>query len=246
MMLLRPPRWGKSLFLDMLKCYLDIKEADRFDMIFGGTEIFALKNQLRCRNRFYVMRFDFSIAVEGGDLAVIEHRLNERIQLAVNSFRRRYNLNYDERLGDSALNNVVNAIQYVQEILEGEVFVLIDEYDRFANKIMFENPDQYNKVVLVRSVDLLSSPIRSFFETIKTMTNIRSFTVGISPIALADASGANFVYDISEYVGDIVGLTDTDVHSALTSIFGNNVKEISSLMSLSRLSYDRFRFRLPS
>ena len=100
---------------------------------------------------------------------------------------------------DSSLNNMVNAIQYVQEVLEGEVFVLIDEYDRFANKIMFENPDQYNKVVVVRSVDLLSSPIRSFFETIKTMTNIRSFTVGISPIALADASGANFVYDISEY-----------------------------------------------
>jgi hypothetical protein len=241
-MFLRPPRWGKSLFLDMLKCYLDFKDADNFDMLFEGTEIYAMKKQLKCRNRYYVMRFDFSIAVEGGDWAVIEHRMSERIQLAVNSFCRRYGLSFNERPGDSALNNVASAIQYVQEALDGEVFVLIDEYDRFANKIMFENPDFYNKVVTGRSGDPVSSPMRSFFETIKMMTNIRSFTVGISPIALADASGANFVSDISAYVGDVVGLTDADVHSALTSIFGDKFTEIDSLMKLIKKFYDGFHF----
>jgi hypothetical protein len=241
-MFLRPPRWGKSLFLDMLKCYLDVMDADKFEMLFEGTEIYTMKKQLRCKNRYYVMRFDFSIAIEGGDLALIEHRLSERIQLAVNSFCRRYGLNHTERHGDSALTNVVGAIQYVQEALEGEVFILIDEYDRFANKIMFENPDLYNKVVSGRSGDPISSPIRSFFETIKTMTGIRSFTVGISPIALADASGANFISDISAYVGDVVGLAEADVRSALTSIFGDNVTEIDSLMKLVKRFYDGFHF----
>ena len=241
-MLLRPPRWGKSLFLDMLKCYLDIKEAARFDMMFGGTEIYAMKDALRCRNRYYVMRFDFSIAVEDGDFTVMKQRLTERIQLAVNSFRRRYSLNYDERFGDSALNNVVSAIQYVQEALGGEVFVLVDEYDRFASKIMFENTHLYSQVVTGKSGDPLSSPIRSFFETIKMMTNIRSFTVGISPIALADASGANFIADISAYAGDVVGFTDADVRSALTSIFGDKCKEIDSLMKLIQRFYNGYRF----
>ena len=108
------------------------------------------------RNRYYVMRFDFSIAVEDGDFTVMKQRLTERIQLAVNSFRRRYSLNYDERFGDSALNNVVSAIQYVQEALGGEVFVLIDEYDRFASKIMFENTHLYSQVVTGKSGDPLS------------------------------------------------------------------------------------------
>jgi hypothetical protein len=243
-MFLRPPRWGKSLFLDMLNCYLDFKEADNFDMLFQGTEIYAMKNQLQCKNQYYVMRFDFSVSVDVGDSAAIEQRLSRRIQLAVNSFRRRYGLKYEERLEDSALDNVVSAIQYVQETLEGKVFILIDEYDRFANKIMFEKPDLYNKVVAGQSGDPLSSPIRSFFETIKMMTKIRSFTVGISPIALADASGAIFILDISAFVGDVVGLNDSDVRSALSSIFGDNFNEIDCLMSLIKRFYNGFHFRI--
>ena len=140
-----------------------------------------MKNQLRCRNRYYVMQFDFSIAVEGRDPPVIEHSMNRQIQQAVNYFLRRYKLNYDEHIEDSVLNNVVNAIHYVEQALEGEVFVLIDEYDRFANKIMFEDPDMYDKIVAGRSGKRFSSPISSFFETIKMLTNIRSFTIGISP-----------------------------------------------------------------
>jgi hypothetical protein len=245
-MFVRPPRWGKSLFLDMLKCYLDINEADSFEMLFRGTEIYAMKDELECKNRYYVMRFDLGIAVEGGDFAMMQHRLSQRIQVSVDSFRRRYRLDYKERPSseDDALNNVVRAIQYVQETLNGDVFVLIDEYDTFANKIMFGNPDMYNKVMTGQSGDTWSSPVRSFFETIKMITSIRSVTVGISPIALAgDAgSGGNFIYDISNYVGDVVGFTESDVRSALILIFGDTFNKIESLMTLIKRFYDGFHF----
>ncbi len=240
MMILRPPRWGKSLFLDMLKCYLDRNEADRFDMLFSDTEIYEMKDRLMCKNLYYVMKFDFSIEVDS-NLEVIKHRLSERIQLAVESFRGRYDLKYTEEIGASALNNVARAIQHVQVALKGEVFVLVDEYDRFANKIMFENPDMYSKVITGKSGDPISSPIRSFFETLKMIVGVRSCTFGISPIALADASGANFITDISNDVGDVVGLTDADIHFALVSIFGQN-SVLDSLMKLMKQFYNGFHF----
>jgi hypothetical protein len=36
---LRPRRFGKSLFCSMLQYYYDLKEADRFDELFGNTWI---------------------------------------------------------------------------------------------------------------------------------------------------------------------------------------------------------------
>mmetsp|Transcript_14703 Transcript_14703/g.31421 ORF Transcript_14703/g.31421 Transcript_14703/m.31421 type:complete len:433 (-) Transcript_14703:664-1962(-) len=74
------------------------------------------------------------------------------------------------------------------------------------------------------------------------MTDIRSFTVGINPIALADASGANFICDISAYVGDVVGLTDDDIHSALKSIFGKNFNGIDSIRKLVKHFYNGYHF----
>ena len=50
-LLVRPPRWGKSLFLDMLHCYLDINQKDQFDELFGGTKIYRRKDELEHRNR---------------------------------------------------------------------------------------------------------------------------------------------------------------------------------------------------
>ncbi len=54
----------------------------------------------------------------------------------------------------------------MQEVLKGNVFVLIDEYDRFTNKIMFEKPDVHSKVLTGQFGDPFSSPTRSFFETL--------------------------------------------------------------------------------
>ena len=71
---------------------------------------------------------------------------------------------------------------------------------------------------------------------------MRSFTVGISPIALADSSGANFICDISDCVGDVVGLSEADVRSALASILGDRPKAIDSLMCLIQQYYNGFHF----
>ena len=56
--LLRPRRFGKSTFVQMLKCFYDISYADRYEELFSGTDIY--NEHLESHNTFHVLNFDFS------------------------------------------------------------------------------------------------------------------------------------------------------------------------------------------
>ena len=56
--LLRPRRFGKSTFIQMLKCFYDISYKDRYDKIFSGKKIYAVN--LADHNTYHVINFDFS------------------------------------------------------------------------------------------------------------------------------------------------------------------------------------------
>ncbi len=60
---IRPRRFGKSLFLSMMKAYYDILPKDRFEELFGG--LWIGKNSSDQRIRFQVIYFDFSKAGGG-------------------------------------------------------------------------------------------------------------------------------------------------------------------------------------
>src|SRR5271156_3276595 len=57
-MFLRPRRWGKSTFLNMLSAYYDVKTKDSFKEIFGQLNIG--KAPTKSRNSHLVLLFDFS------------------------------------------------------------------------------------------------------------------------------------------------------------------------------------------
>ena len=56
--LLRPRRFGKSTFVQMLKCYYDISYKDRYEELFSGTKIY--NENLGSHNSYHVINFDFS------------------------------------------------------------------------------------------------------------------------------------------------------------------------------------------
>ena len=62
--LLRPRRFGKSTFVQMLKCFYDISYKDRYAEIFSETNIY--KKKLTSHNTYHVIDFDFS-GVSGDD-----------------------------------------------------------------------------------------------------------------------------------------------------------------------------------
>ena len=57
--LIRPRRFGKSLWVSVLEYYYDRTLADRFEALFAGTDIG--NNPTPKRSRYVVLRFDFSV-----------------------------------------------------------------------------------------------------------------------------------------------------------------------------------------
>jgi hypothetical protein len=240
---LRPPRWGKSLFVDMLHKYLDINEQKNFARLFRGSDIYKRKKELQHKNKYHVMKFDFSVDVTDKDVMSIKKEFDQKVLNAVERFCKRYGLAWRDLTTPSTLGTmerVVNTIVDTKE--DARVFLLIDEYDRFANKLMFENPEAYDKVVAGTSGEKFSSPIRSFFESVKALSGVRSFTTGLSPIALADASGANNIGFITQdpRFADMLGFTEKHVEMGLMRLFPR--AKVPKVLNVCKRFFNGYRF----
>ena len=78
--LLRPRRFGKSTFVQMLKCFYDISYKDRYDEIFNGKSIYT--ENLPCHNTYHVINFDFSMVNTQSNTAML-NSFFQRLQTAL-------------------------------------------------------------------------------------------------------------------------------------------------------------------
>jgi len=62
--LVRPRRFGKSLFVSMLESYYDLAQKGDFDRLFGN--LYVGQHPTGEQNQYQVVRFDFSKANTGG------------------------------------------------------------------------------------------------------------------------------------------------------------------------------------
>lgn len=56
--LVRPRRFGKSIFLSMMRAYYDVNERDNFDKLFEG--LWIAEHHTEERGRYQVLHLDFS------------------------------------------------------------------------------------------------------------------------------------------------------------------------------------------
>ena len=128
----------------------------------------------------------------------------------------------------------------------GKLYTIVDEYDRFANKLMLENVKSYKQFVTGKSKVPASSPIRSFFEKLKALSRNgnRSFATGLTPVALADASGANDRKDISHWseFADMCGFTEADIQRGLEQIGTLSDEQRKHALDLMREYYNGYLF----
>nr|CAG4715403.1 unnamed protein product [Naegleria fowleri] len=244
----RPPRWGKSLLLSMLQSYYDINKKEQFNELFDGLWIGDPKNQTSLKNEYYILNLDFSVEVDGSP-ENIKQALHESINADIARFLTIYNLEDDipKIISPDALISFENLVTTMIKH-KSKLMVLIDEYDRFANKLMFESPEKYKHIVEGKRGEATSSLIRSFFERLKKtsragLTDFRSLIVGITPIAIADASGYNVASNISqsEEFGDLVGFTENDLRTALNNI-GIVENHQNNAISIMKKFYNGYHF----
>ena len=135
----RPRRFGKSLFLNMLSLYYDVNKKDKFENIFGGLHIG--KHPTPNRNKYLVLTLNFSSI--STNIERLEETFNTYCKLVMTAFAK----DYSDILGKDIVEEV-NQYNTADAILgflclsaksKGQkIYLILDEYDNFANNILVD------------------------------------------------------------------------------------------------------------
>ena len=137
-MFLRPRKFGKTLFTSVLENYYDVNKKESFDKLFGETYIG--NNPSKFRNSYYILRFNFSgIDTNSEESAIntFKEKVSDSIQKFINKYKIDFYIN-PELTAEGLLGSLMTAFE---DQKKGEkVYVIIDEYDHFANELLgFKN-----------------------------------------------------------------------------------------------------------
>ena len=252
---LRPKRFGKSIVCSMLAHYYDVNLKDRFDELFGKTDIG--RNPTPLRNSFLVLQFDFS-TVQVGTIAEIERNFWENVKGSVRVFAAKY-----EKLADwSTIREATgpaDCITKVREVIRENhlppLYVIIDEYDNFTNELVVSNRDiEYNAVCGHDSKGdaTRESFFKAFFKSFKAGladgTVGRTYFTGVLPITLDDlSSGFNVgtVVSLRSDLLNLAGFTKGQTKRYVDEIFAEHelpVELKTTVMSDLESFYDGYHF----
>ncbi len=209
--LIRPRRFGKSVFVSMMQAYYDIAKADRFDELFGGLWIHDHPTPLK--NAFQVIYFDFSQA--GAGMERLEYTFNDYCSKQLDRFIERYRSYYDEDFfrevkSTTDAANKLRSINGKAQELGYSLYLIIDEYDNFTNVILSEGGKD-----VFRNLTHASGFYREYFKIFKAMFS-RVFLIGVSPVTLDDlSSGYNIDWNISQdpRFNAMLGFSESDVRT---------------------------------
>ena len=239
---IRPRRFGKSLLLSMLEHYYDVNRADQFDALFGHLAIGRHPTPLH--NQYFVMKWDFSLVDAQGSLPEIRAALYQHVNTAIRACAARYGWDGIEITPHDAVNSLFSLLIRVRQ--EGRpLYLLIDEYDNFANEVLMTGRRQefYEGLLYGEGV------LKSLFKGVKGAVGQgldRVFITGVSPVVLSDmTSGYNVGEDIylDETFNDLCGFTEPEIAAALDrmAVAGGPWSHVEAL-DLMRTFYNGYRF----
>ena len=138
---LRPRKFGKTLFTSMLENYYEVKKNSDFDILFKNTYIGKLPTKLR--NSYYILKFNFS-GIDTRDENMTVNGFKSKIISSIRIFVEKYGIDFyinKEDEAENILNNLLKAFE-IQKKNE-KIYVLVDEYDYFANELLGFNINQF-------------------------------------------------------------------------------------------------------
>ena len=212
--LIRPRRFGKSLFLSVLENYYDLSRKDKFNAIFG--DLYIGKHPTQEQGKYAVLRFNFSgLNTDSHEefKCSFSDRVQERVRLFLNNYR---NILPDGETLSRSLNERnpgIGAMDLAYAAVSAtgiKMFVIIDEYDHFANNLLAMGKTYIDEVKA-------GGIVRSFYEALKDGTDTvvrRIFITGVTPMMINDlTSGFNMASDYSLDVqyNEIFGFTSEEV-----------------------------------
>ena len=244
---IRPRRFGKSLTLNMLQHYYDVRTKDKFDSLFG--DLYIGKHPTKDRNSYLVIKLNFSGIT--GELHNYRKSLDEHCRIVFDYFCDVYADYLPEGIKEKMAekDGVVSQFEYLFTEcarVNQKIYLFIDEYDHFTNTIL-SDVDSLNRYTDETHKE---GYLRAFFNKIKSGTDSsikRCFITGVSPVTMDDlTSGFNIGtnYSLSPRFNEMMGFTEDEVRKMLTyysttSHFSHTVDELIELM---KPWYDNYCF----
>jgi Predicted AAA-ATPase/PD-(D/E)XK nuclease superfamily len=243
---LRPRRFGKSLLLSVLRYYYGLQHQAAFESLFGDT--FIGKNPTRLANKYMVLNFDFS-GINTSTEQGVSNGFLSNVKYGISAFLSQYDAFFTKEqakiiLQNTEPNEMMKALLscYTGNKIEPKIYVLIDEYDHFANELISFNFNHFMEIITKNGY------VRKFYEVIKTATGHgqvgRILMTGVSPITVDSlTSGFNIAKNISlsATFHQMVGFDEQEVANILAGVEMPS-EEIPAALNDMRLWYNGYLF----
>ena len=244
---IRPRRFGKSLTLNLLRQYYDVRTRDKFDALFG--DLYIGQHPTPSRNSYLVLYLNFSGIT--GELNNYRKGLDAHCQIRFDYFCEVYAdllpQGIKEKLDE--MDGATNQLDYLVSECERagrDIYLFIDEYDHFTNAILAD-PESLHRYTNETHGE---GYLRAFFNKVKAGTDSsikRCFITGVSPVTMDDlTSGFNIGtnYSLTPKFNQMMGFTEGEVREMLTyysttSPFRHTIDELIEIM---KPWYDNYCF----
>ena len=247
--LIRPRRFGKSCWVSLLENYYDRTRVDEFEAIFGGT--YLGRQPTENRHRYVILRFDFSAFDD--TLETLRERFEMYCHLELDHALRRNRDLFPQEARQRILSPPsIDAKLAALFLYAGDhgipLYVLIDEYDHFANTVLAHRGAEAYQF-FAHGGDFY----RNFFATLKAGAGQsgggieRLFITGVLPITMDYVtSGFNIGRNISlePEFNNMLGFTEAEVRELLEMYrdYGVFNQEVEAALEVMREWYNGYRF----
>ena len=243
--LLRPRRFGKSTFVQMLKCFYDLSYKDRYDEIFSTKKIYA--ENLASHNTYHVIYFNFS-GISGKDGDTLIDSFIIAVDLGIADFMERYpdfvfNPTEAEKKTPSGF---IRAFFKAYKLYPAKksLYIMIDEYDNFAKRVLSEDLELFQ--VITRSVGF----IKDFYSAIKDGASsivAKTFITGVSSVSLDSlTSGFNISLNVTSEAcfNEYAGFTEAELAELIPQLLDLEKIGVSADAIIARMKpvYDGYCF----
>ena len=240
-MVLRPRKFGKTLFTSVLENYYDLKKKDKFNKLFGETYIG--KNPTKLKNGYHILKFNFS-GINTQDEETTMKGFKENVTISINTFVKNYEIDFyvnPELTIEGLLNSLIEAFRIQKP--EEKIYVIVDEYDLFANELLGFKPEQFKNLVSK------NGQVRKWYEILKKGTETvvdRIFITGVAPITLDSmTSGFNIIKDETQdrTFNEMMGFTNNELKILMKEQEISEEKQ-KELLPIMKENYDGYKFSL--
>ena len=212
---IRPRRFGKSLFISMLKSYYDCNTTpEQFNRWFG--DLWIGQHPTRWQGKYQILHLDFSSV--GGKIEDVEVEFDRYCRVKFDSFvdiyRDHYSPEFIQKVYEAPnANTKLILINDESQKLGLQNYLIIDEYDNFTNTILNEKGED-----VYHAITHADGFYRDVFKKFKGNFE-RIFMMGVSPVTLDDVtSGFNIGWNISikPEFDEMLGFSTADVIEMFT------------------------------